>query len=192
MKNNIVIIFGSARDDRQGIKAARFIRNKLDERGHLVTLIDAIDYPLPFLNKMHKEYEKGKAPETMEKLHKILNKADSFVILSAEYNHSVPAILKNLLDHFQSEYNFKPSAIVSYSAGIYGGVRVAVHLRAMLAELGMPTMSSTFPITKIQSAFDDDGNALVEKYDKYVIRFLDELEWYTRAFKNERAQGTPY
>ena len=192
MKNNIVIIYGSARDDRQGIKAARFINNKLKERGHEVTLIDAIEYPLPFLNKMHKEYDLGKAPETMEKLHHILNNADAFVILSAEYNHSVPAILKNLIDHFQSEYFFKPSAIVSYSAGIYGGVRVAMHLRAMLAELGMPPISSTFPISQIQNAFDESGKALVEKYDRYVKRFLDELEWYTRAYKNERNNGTPY
>ncbi len=192
MKNNIVIIYGSARENRQGIKAAKFVENKLKARGHEVILIDAIDYPLPFLNKMHKEYKEGEAPVVIEKLHKILIKADSFVIVSAEYNHSIPAILKNLLDHFQSEYFFKPSAIVPYSAGQYGGVRVAMHLRALLAELGMPSISSLFPISGIQNAFDDEGNALVERYDKFIVRFLDELEWYTRAYKNERANGTPY
>jgi len=192
MKNNIAIIYGSARDNRQGIKAARFMENKIGERGHDVTLIDAIEYPLPFLNMMYKEYDVGKAPVEMEKLHAILQAADSFVIVSAEYNHSIPAILKNLLDHFQSEYFFKPSAIVPYSAGQYGGVRVAMHLRALLAELGMPSISSLFPISAIQDAFDDEGNALVERYDNYVVRFLDELEWYTKAYKNQRTLGTPY
>ena len=192
MKNNIVIIYGSARENRQGVKAAKFVENKLKARGHDVILIDAIAYPLPFLNKMHKEYNEGEAPVIMEKLHKILKKADSFVIVSAEYNHSIPAILKNLLDHFQSEYFFKPSAIVPYSAGQYGGVRVAMHLRALLAELGMLSISSLFPISAIQDAFDEEGNALVERYDKYIVRFLDELEWHTRAYKNERANGTPY
>lgn len=192
MKHKIAIIYGSARDDRQGIKAAKFITKKIKDRGHDVTFIDAIEYPLPFLNKMHKEYNPGTAPVPMEKLHNILEEADSFVILSAEYNHSIPAILKNLLDHFQSEYFFKPSAIVPYSAGQYGGVRVGIHLRAMLAELGMPPISSMFPIANVQDAFDDEGNALIEKYNIYIKRFLDELEWYTRAYKNERANGTPY
>ncbi len=192
MKHNITVIYGSAREARQGIKAAKFIINKLKERDHNVTFIDASEYPLPFLNKMHKEYEPGKAPEPMEKLHNILENSDAFVILSAEYNHSIPAILKNLLDHFQSEYHFKPSAIVPYSAGKYGGVRVAMHLRAMLAELGMPPISSLFPISAVQDAFDQNGNALIERYDKFIVRFLDELEWYTRAYKNERTNGTPY
>ena len=122
---NIAILYGSVRSDRQGIKAAKFIKNKLSERNHEAVIIDPLEFSLPFLDKMHKEYPAGKAPETMEKIHEALLKADGFLIVAGEYNHSIPPALKNMLDHFQSEYLFKPSGIVSYSAGTFGGVRVA-------------------------------------------------------------------
>ena len=141
---------------------------------------------------MHKEYDSGNAPEVMERIHKILDNSDGFVIVSGEYNHSIPPALKNMLDHFQAEYNFKPSAIACYSAGTFGGVRVAMHLRAVLAELGTPSIPSLFPISKIQDAFDDKGNALEKSYDRRIIRFLDEFEWYLRAYKKERDIEMPY
>lgn len=182
----IAILYGSVRSGRQGIKAARFIKTKLTERKHDANIIDPAELPLPFLDKMHKEYPEGTAPETMEKIHKVLLEADGFVVVAGEYNHSIPPALKNTLDHFQSEYHYKPSAIVSYSAGTFGGVRVAVHLRAVLAELGMSSIPATFPISKIQDAFDEQGNALEKAYDRRIVRFLDEFEWYIRALKNER------
>ena len=189
---NTAVIYGSNRSDRQGIKAAKFIMNKLKSRGHDPVLIDSKEFELPFLDKMHTEYEAGKAPEMMEKIHKILEKADGFVIVSGEYNHSIPAALKNLLDHFQGEYFFKPSAILSYSAGPFGGLRVAVHLRAVLAELGMPSIPTIFPVSAVQNAFDEDGEAIDKNYDKRVIGFIDEFEWYLQALKNQRKEGTPY
>ncbi len=188
----IAILYGSVRTDRQGIKAARFFLNKLSERNHNAVIVKPNEFPLPFLDKMHKEYPKGKAPENMEKIHDILENSDGFVIVSGEYNHSIPPALKNMLDHFQSEYFFKPSAIASYSAGTFGGVRVAVHLRAVLSELGMPSIPSLFPISKIQDAFDDKGNAVDKAYERRIERFLDEFEWYLRAFKHEREISTPY
>lgn len=192
MALNIAVIYGSVRSERQGIKAARFLVKKLEERGHKVTLVDPLEYRLPLLDKMHKEYEKGKAPESMEKVAEILRNADGFVIVSGEYNHSVPPALKNILDHFQSEYSFKPSAIVTYSAGPFGGVRAGSHLRAILGELGTPSISSMFPISKVQDSFDDEGAAIDDAYERRVKRFLDEFEWYLRAFKKEREKGTPY
>lgn len=188
----IAILYGSVRSDRQGIKAVKFIQNKLTERNHNGVIIDPKEFPLPFLDKMHKEYPAGKAPENMEKIHNILDESDGFIIVSGEYNHSIPPALKNMLDHFQAEYNFKPSAIACYSAGIFGGVRVAVHLRAVLAELGMPSIPSLFPISKIQDAFNDNGNAVDKVYDRRIVRFLNEFEWYLRAYKNERDNGIPY
>jgi len=192
MAFNIAVIYGSVRSQRQGIKAARFMVNKLTERGHRTTLLDPLEYKLPFLDKMHKEYEAGTAPEPLETIARILNDADGFLIVSGEYNHAVPPALKNMLDHFQREYFFKPSALVTYSAGPFGGVRSVVHLRDIMAELGAPSISSSFPISTVQEAFDDEGHALDAAYDRRVERFLDEVEWYIRAFKHEREQGTPY
>ncbi len=185
---NIAVIYGSVRRVRQGIKAARFVVRKLEERGHVVTLVDSLEQQLPFLDLMYKEYEEGKAPEAMKTVGEILETADGFVIVSAEYNHSIPAALKNLLDHFQSEYLYKPSAIVTYSAGPFGGVRALINLRAILAELGTPSIPSALPVSQIQNAFDDDGNPLDRAYDKRIVKFLDEFEWYANALRLARDQ----
>ena len=185
---NTAIIYGSARRNRQGIKAARFIRRKLEERGHGVSLIDSLEHQLPELDLMHKEYEKGKAPDAMEKVSQILNDADGFIVVSAEYNHSISAALKNLLDHFQSEYLYKPSAIVTYSAGPFGGVRALINLRAILAELGTPSIPSAFPVSQIHGAFNDEGKPRDRAYDERVVKFLDEFEWYANALKAARHQ----
>ena len=66
---------------------------------------------------MYKEYEKGQAPEVLERLATRIRAADAFIIVSGEYNHSIPPALSNLLDHFLEEYFWRPSAIVCYSAG---------------------------------------------------------------------------
>jgi NAD(P)H-dependent FMN reductase len=186
---NIAVIYGSARRDRQGIKAARFLVRKLQQRNYDVSLVDSQKYELPTLDWMYKEYAQGEAPEAMHKIAEILNAADGFIIISAEYNHSVPAALKNLLDHFQSEYLYKPSGIVTYSAGPFGGVRALINLRAILAELGTPSIPSAFPISQIHKAFDADGKPLDTLYEKRVVKFLDEFEWYVGALRQARNQG---
>lgn len=180
------VIYGSARRDRQGIKAARFITRKLEERQHDVTLVDTAENELPFLDLMYKEYEAGTAPKAMQTVGEILAAADGFVIVSGEYNHSVPAALKNLLDHYQSEYLYKPSAIVTYSAGPFAGVRALVNMRGIMAELGSPAIPSAFPVSQVWKAFDEDGNALDEAYNERVVKFLDEYEWYACALKTQR------
>lgn len=186
MGSKIAVIYGSARSERQGIKAARFIVNKLEERGHDVTLVDSEEYALPMLDKMYKEFEPGEAPEPMARAAEVLAAADGFVVVSGEYNHSVPAALKNLLDHFQSEYLYKPSGIVTYSAGPFGGVRALINLRALLAELGTPAIPSAFPISAVFRAFEDDGTAVDTAYDESVVKFLDEFDWYVTAMQRQR------
>lgn len=189
---NITIIYGSVRTNRQGIKAARFMVNACKKRGWNTDLIDPVAYQLPLLDKMYKEYGNGTAPETLKKLAGILEKSDGFVIVSAEYNHSMPPALTNLMDHFLEEYFWRPSAIVTYSTGSFGGVRAAMQLRAFLGELGTITIPSIFAIPKVQDAFDESGNPNDEKYDARVKRFLDELAWYAHALKQGRENKMPY
>lgn len=186
------LLYGSVRDNRQGIKAARYVATQLKERGHTVHFIDPLEYPLPLLNKMYKEFKNNDAPATMEKLATLFRESDGFVLVTGEYNHSIPPALKNMLDHFQKEYFFKPSAIASYSAGRFGGVRAAVHLRVILAELGTPSIPSMLPIPKVGKAFTEDDQAVEEFTDKSSKRFLDEYEWYLEAMKAQREKGLPY
>lgn len=188
----IVIIFGSVRSDRQGIKAARFAERQLRGRGHDVTVIDPIEVRLPLLDRMYKEYPKGSAPEVLERLATLYRAADAFVVVTGEYNHGVPPALTNLLDHFLEEYFFRPSGIVSYSAGSFGGVRAAVQLREMLGELGMPSISSTFPVPRVGSAFTEDGTPQDPAFERRFARFASELEWYAEALRDRRQAGVPY
>ena len=160
---NIVVILGSVRRERVGIKPARYLVEQCKTRGHQVTLVDPVEFPLPLLDRMYKEYETGQAPEILERLATIIKSADAYLIVSAEYNHSIPPALSNLLDHFLEEYFFRPSAIACYSAGAFGGVRAAMQLRAMLGELGMPSIPSILPFPKVQDTFDDQGHPTDER-----------------------------
>ncbi len=188
----ISLVYGSVRSDRQGIKAAKYLEKKLKERDIQVHFIDPIVYQLPLLDKMYKEYTSGTAPETMEKLAQLFNASDGFLIVTGEYNHSIPPALKNLLDHFQREYFFKPSAIASYSNGSFGGVRAAVHLRVILGELGMPAISSMLPFPEIGNLFYNNLVPKTRHMESSTTRFLDEFVWYLEAFKKQREIRVPY
>jgi len=186
MPLKLTVFYGSVRSARQGIKAARFIVNQCRERGHDTSFIDAAEYPLPLLDKMYKEYEPGKAPEPLQTVANMVVPADAHIVVSGEYNHTIPPALSNLLDHFLDEVFWKPSAIVSYSVGSYGGVRAAIALRPMLAEMGMSSIPSTFPIPMVQSAFEDDGTPRDNAWRRRADKFLTELEWYAEALRAAR------
>jgi NAD(P)H-dependent FMN reductase len=193
MSFKTIVFYGSYRRDRQGIKAARLIINQLQERNHDVVFADAIEYDFGILDRMYKEYEKGQAPKKMEELAEHIKSADGFVVVAGEYNHSIQPGLSNLMDHYLEEYFFRPAAIVSYSVGGFGGARAAIQLRAFLSEMGMPTISSIFSISKIADVLNDDGSLKDESLEKRIGRFLDELEWYEEALKRQRTErGTPY
>lgn len=187
-----VVIAGSVRSDRQGLKAARFVERALAARGHDVELIDPVDVSLPLLDRMYKEYPKGSAPDVLERLAATYRASDGFVIVSGEYNHSIPPALSNLLDHFLEEYFFRPSGIVCYSAGPFGGVRAAMQLRAMLGELGMPSIPSIFPIASIGKTLTESGEPVDPAFERRFVRFTSELEWYAGALREARSKGVPY
>lgn len=180
----IAVLYGSVRENRQGIRVAKYIVNQLNERGIDNELIDAMEHDMPFLNKMYKEYDGG-APKVIEKLHKSFESADAILIVSGEYNHGLPPALKNILDHYQGEFHFKPSGLATYSAGMFGGVRAAMHLRAVTSELGMPSVPTTFPVPTVGKNFDEDGNTDNEHIIKGFERFLKEFLWYAEALKTK-------
>ncbi|HNP17241.1 MAG TPA: NAD(P)H-dependent oxidoreductase [Fulvivirga sp.] len=186
------ILYGSVRSNRKGIRAVKFLEKQLVGRGHKVHILDPLEIPLPFLDKMYKEFPEGEAPANMQKIADTLNDSDGYIIVTGEYNHSIPPALKNMLDHFQKEYFFKPSGIACYSAGQYGGMRAAVHVRAIMPELGSITIPVILGLPKISKIIDENGNAIDEYYIKATSRFLSELEWYQEALKVQRGKGLPY
>ena len=189
---SIPILLGSMRSDRMGPRAARLVMCELKRRGHVPHLVDPLELQLPLLDRMYKEHPSGEAPELLERLAELYRNADGFLIVSGEYNHGIPAALKNLLDHFLEEYFWRPSGIVCYSAGQFGGVRAAMQLRMTLAELGMSSIPSLLPIPRIGQALDEEGKPSDPRTTGSLNRFLDEFLWYATALRAGRSHGTPY
>ena len=149
------------RRDRMGPRAAQLVTRELERRGHEVHLVDPLELQLPLLDRMYKEHPEGEAPESSNGWRALYRSVDGFLVVSGEYNHGIPPALKNLLDHFLEEYFWRPSGIVCYSAGGFGGVRAAMQLRMTLAELGMPSIPSLLPIPRIGETIDEDGVAQI-------------------------------
>ncbi|MEO8454897.1 MAG: NADPH-dependent FMN reductase [Sphingomicrobium sp.] len=189
---DFAVLLGSMRRDRMGPRAAKLVIRALERRGHVAHVVDPLELQLPLLDRMYKEHPPGEAPETLERLAALYRSVDGFIIVSGEYNHGIPPALKNLLDHFLEEYFWRPSGIVCYSAGGFGGVRAAMQLRMTLAELGMPSISSLLPIPRIAQAIDERGVAADPITDRSANRFLDEFLWHANALAGARKAGTPY
>lgn len=189
---DVAVIFGSVRIERQGIKAARFVMRELERRGCRPTLVDPMEYRLPLLERQYSDYPSGQAPAVLEQLATLYRGVDGFAIVSAEYNHGIPPALKNLLDHFLEEYFWRPSAIVCYSNGRFGGVRAAMQLRMTLGELGMPSIPSLLPVSNIAEAFTNEGEATDPRFGARSAQFFDEFHWYMEALKAQRGKGVPY
>lgn len=194
MTDNILVLYGSYRSDRVGIRLANYIVSSLRQRGNDAELIDARDVGLPMLDRMYKEYPKGSAPPEMERLAAKIQGADAFIFVVGEYNWGMQPGLKNLTDHYLEEWFWRPAAIASYSGGRLSGAHAAVPWHGTLSEMGMVVISSTLAVAHISTALDADnrpfgsgGDALARAFP----RFADDLSWWTEAVKRQRARKAP-
>jgi NAD(P)H-dependent FMN reductase len=194
MTDRILVLYGSYRSDRRGIRLADFLVSRLNERGAAAELIDAKVIGLPMLDRMYKEYPTGTAPEAMEVLAGKIRAADAFVFVTGEYNWGVQPGLKNLTDHFLEEWFWRPAAIASYSFGRIAGARSSTAWRGTLGEMGMVVISSTLTVGPIHEALDEAGNPTGAGGDALVRafgRFADDLAWWTEAARGQRARTPP-
>jgi NAD(P)H-dependent FMN reductase len=194
MTYRILVLYGSYRSDRMGIRLADYIVAGLKARGTDVELIDAKAIGLPMLDRMYKEYAPGSAPEALETLAAKIKAADAFVFVTGEYNWGVQPGLKNLTDHFLEEWFWRPAAIASYSAGRIAGARSSLHWHGTLSEMGMVVISSTITVGPIAEALNAEGKPIGEAgklLDRAFPRFVDDLFWWTEAAKLQRAQKAP-
>ena len=193
----VAVLQGSVRSERMGDRAAKWVMAQLAARGHEAVLVDAVALQLPLLDKMWKELKRGSDQENaplrneLRPIADLYERVDGFAIVTAEYNHSVPPALTNLLDYFLEEYFYRPSAIVCYSAGPFGGVRAAMQLRALLPEVGMPSIPSLQVIPNVGSALSSEGIALTQELAEKSGSFFDEFEWYMTALRAGRGLHDP-
>jgi NAD(P)H-dependent FMN reductase len=192
--HKILVLYGSYRSDRMGIRLADYIVAGLRQRGQDAELIDAKQIGLPMLDRMYKEYPPGTAPQAMGELAAKIRQADAFVFVAGEYNWGIQPGLKNLTDHFLEEWFWRPAAIASYSAGRLSGARSNSAWHATLSEMGMVVTSSTLTVGPIAQTLNaeaqpqgDAGAALGRAFG----RFADDLAWWTDAAKAQRAQRPP-
>lgn len=194
MPHKILVLYGSYRRDRMGIRLARWLTAQLNEHGCDSELIDAKAVGLPMLDRMYKEYPKGEAPAAMETLARKIVGADGFLFVTGEYNWGMQPGLKNLTDHFLEEWFWRPAAIASYSAGRLAGARSNSMWHPTLTEMGMVVTSSTLTVGQIGQALDaedqpqgEGGAALARAFP----RFADDLLWWVEAAKAQRARRDP-
>jgi len=194
MTNRILVLYGSYRSDRMGIRLAQFVVEGFRARGDDVELIDAKAVGLPMLDRMYKEHRKGEAPEALEKLAGQIREADGFVFITGEYNWGVQPGLKNLTDHFLEEWFWRPAAIASYSAGRFAGARAATAWHGTLSEMGMVVVSSTIAAGPIGQTLSADGKPIGEggkALAQAFPRFADDLTWWMEAAQAQRARKPP-
>lgn len=194
MADRILILYGSYRSDRQGIRLAHYLVRALQERGAEAELIDAKAVGLPILDRMYKEYPKGEAPDNLEQLAAKIRAADGFVFVTGEYNWGMQPGLKNLTDHFLEEWFWRPAAIASYSAGRLAGARGATAWHGTLSEMGMVVISSTLAVGGIGNALDTDANPIGDggaALDQAFPRFADDLAWWVEAARSQRTKAAP-
>jgi len=194
MTNRILVLYGSYRSDRMGIRLADFVVAGLRARDDDVALIDAKAVGLPMLDRMYKEYPKGAAPAALETLAGQIRDADGFVFITGEYNWGLQPGLKNLTDHFLEEWFWRPAAIASYSAGRFAGARAALAWHGTLSEMGMVVTSSTIAVGSISQTLSESGEPIGEGGKQLVRafpRFADDLTWWIEAAKAQRARKKP-
>lgn len=194
MSFRILVLYGSYRSDRMGIRLADFVVDGLRAKGVDAELIDAKAVGLPMLDRMYKEYKKGEAPAPMEELAGKIRAADGFVFVTGEYNWGLQPGLKNLTDHFLEEWFWRPAAIASYSAGRLSGARAATAWHGTLSEMGMVVVSSTLAVGPIAQTLSADGKPTGEAgkaLEHAFPRFADDLLWWVEAATAQRARKPP-
>jgi NAD(P)H-dependent FMN reductase len=194
MGDRILVLYGSYRSDRLGIRLAEYIVAGLRTRGDEPELIDAKSVGLPMLDRMYKEHAPGTAPPAMEDLAAKIRSADAFVFVAGEYNWGVQPGLKNLTDHFLEEWFWRPAAIASYSLKRIAGARANVAWHGTLSEMGMVVISSTLtvgPITDTLTADAQPAGEAGRALERAFGRFADDLAWWTEAAKAQRARRPP-
>lgn len=175
----IPLILGTPRKGRASEAVARFVLGEVEKREGVETeLIDVRALRLS-------TEDAGEAIKDADFSSK-MSRADALVIVTPEYNHGYPGLLKHALDSNLKEYIHKAVGICGVSAGGFGGTRVVENLLPVLRELGLVTIFWDGNFSGAQKLFDDSGKILDDSYVRRVDKFLKELIWMARTLRHGR------
>ena len=176
----IPVILGTTRKGRASENVAKFVFGEMQKREGVETeLIDIRDLRFP-IDDAGEQIKEAKFSETC-------NRADGFVIISPEYNHGYPGLLKHVLDTNLKEYIHKAVGVCGVSAGGFGGTRVIQGLLPVLRELGLVTIFWDGNFSGAQGLFDDASKIKdCAIHQKRIDKFLGELIWMTKVLRYGR------
>jgi NAD(P)H-dependent FMN reductase len=180
---NIPVILGTTRKGRASAHAARLFNDLLNRRAGIESrLIDIAAIPMPVNDAGEAIKDPGFAAA--------ITAADGLLIVSPEYNHSFPGLLKHVLDSCLSEYIHKAVGIVGVSAGPFAGTRVVQGLLPVMRELGLVTIFWDVNIGNVSNVFGEDGRLLDDAVIRRSDRFIRELIWMSKVLRDGREQVT--
>lgn len=187
----VKVIMGSVREGRFSDKAAAWIAGEAKKQEGLeVEVLDLRDYEMPFFNEPVSPSFKSEPykNEAVARFTAKINEGDAYIIVAPEYNHSMPAVLKNAMDWVYQEWNNKAVGFVSY--GTVGGARSVEQLRMVAVELQMAPVREAVQINGEQYFPVLFGNGtsdeLFAKYTEKAGVMIKQLAWWARALKNAR------
>ena len=178
------MILGTARQGRQSEHVARFVFEQTKKRAGVETeLIDVRALPM----RLDDAGEQMKDPTFSS----TIERCDGLIIVTPEYNHGYPGLLKHALDMNLKEYIHKAVGICGVSAGPFGGARAIENLLPVMRELGLVMIFEDVNFGKIGTLFDERGNLLDENFVRRVDAFLNELIWMARVLRHGRENVAP-
>ena len=194
LKLNVIV--GTVRPSRAADPVVRWAATRATNHGAFdVEVLDLRDWPLPLFAEGMETIGNFADPTYSTPLVKAWNakqhQADAILFVTAEYNHSIPGVLKNAIDNVFASFALrnKPVASIGYSAGIGAGIRAVEHLAQVAIEAEMVPLRNNVLIPQVHSAFDNDGEPASPTTDRSLAITLDDLAWWGRVLADARAAG---
>lgn len=161
---DLLVIAGSTRSGAFSKQLARAACGLATAAGCGATFVDLRDHAMPLYDG-DLEAAQG-LPAAAITLRTMVHDHDAVLVVTPEYNASIPAVLKNALDWLSRPHAAEPgvsvwkgkvAAILASSPGALGGLRGLVHLRQILMNLGALVITEQFALGSAATAFDADG-----------------------------------
>ena len=176
----IPVILGTVRKGRASENIAKFVFEQVEKREGVETeLIDVLELNLPS-DDVGEQIKHTRFSQACAR-------ADGLVLITPEYNHGYPGMLKHALDSNLKEYIHKAVGICGVSAGGFGATRVIENLLPVMRELGLVTIFWDGNFSGAQQLFDDAGNMKDRAtHEKRMDKFLGELVWMSKVLRYGR------
>jgi NAD(P)H-dependent FMN reductase len=194
--SKLQVIVGSTRPTRSSDLVVPWVVSRASAHGSFdVEVIDLRDWPLPFFGEHAGTIGDFSDPTYSEPMVKAWNskikEADAYIVVTPEYNHSLPGVLKNAIDSVFISFALrnKPMAAVGYSAGIGAGIRAIEHLAQVAIEAEAVPLRNTVVVPFVAGAFKEDGEPIDPAANVSLDVMLDDLAWWSPALKRARAAG---